>query len=53
MADQFTTKPVGLIHDLKIYVHDIPYVTIFHVLQNNVVDISYSNAARETMVEGC
>jgi hypothetical protein len=28
MAYQITTKPVGLIRDLKIYVHDIPYITI-------------------------
>jgi hypothetical protein len=33
---------VGLIRDLKIYVHDIPYITTFIVLQNSVVDPSYS-----------
>jgi hypothetical protein len=33
---------VGLIKDLKIYVHGIPYITMFTVLQNNVVDSSYS-----------
>ncbi len=42
MADQTITKPVGLIRDLKIYVHDIPYKTTFTVFQNNVVDSSYS-----------
>jgi hypothetical protein len=42
MVNQFTTKPIGLIHDLKIYVHNIPYVTIFNVLQNSVVGTSYS-----------
>ncbi len=42
MADQTTTKPMGLIRDLKIYVHGIPYITMFIVLQNNVVDSSYS-----------
>jgi hypothetical protein len=26
MANQTTTKLVGLIKDLKIYVHDIPYI---------------------------
>jgi hypothetical protein len=36
MAYQTTTKPVGLIRDLNIYVHDIPYVTTCIVLQNNV-----------------
>ncbi len=42
MADQTTTKPMGLIKDLKIYVHDIPYIITFIILQNNVVDSSYS-----------
>jgi hypothetical protein len=42
MIDQTTTKLIGLIKILKIYVHDIPYVTTFIVLQNNVVDFSYS-----------
>jgi hypothetical protein len=32
MANQTTTKPVGLIRDLKIYVHGIPYITMFIVL---------------------
>jgi hypothetical protein len=31
-ANQTTTKPMGLIKDLKIYVHDIPYITTFIVL---------------------
>ncbi len=42
MVDQTTTKPVGLIKDLKIYVHGIPYRTTFIVFQNSVVDSSYS-----------
>jgi hypothetical protein len=42
MADQTTTKPVGLIRDLKIYVHGIPCITTFIVLQNSVVDFNYS-----------
>jgi hypothetical protein len=42
MADQTTIKLVGLIRDLKIYVHGIPYITTFIVLQNSVVDSSYS-----------
>jgi len=40
MANQPTTKPMGLIRDLKIYVHDIFYITTFTILQNNVVDSS-------------
>jgi hypothetical protein len=42
MAYQTTTKLMGLIRDLKIYVHSIPYITMFNVLQNNVLNISYS-----------
>jgi hypothetical protein len=42
MANWTTTKPVGLIKDLKIHVHDIPYIITFIVLQNNVVDFNYS-----------
>jgi hypothetical protein len=42
MANQTTTKPMGLIIDLKIYVHGIPYITTFTALQNSVVDSSYS-----------
>jgi hypothetical protein len=42
IVDQTTTKLVGLITDLKIYVHDIPYITTFIVFQNNVVDFDYS-----------
>jgi hypothetical protein len=33
---------VGLIRNLKIYVHGIPYIFMFTILQNNVVDSSYS-----------
>ncbi len=42
MVDQTTTKLVGLIRDLKICVHDIPYITMFITLHNSVVDSSYS-----------
>jgi hypothetical protein len=42
MANQTTTKPMGLIRDLKIYVHDISYITTFIIFQNNMVDSSYS-----------
>jgi len=42
MVDQITTKPMGLIRNLKIYVHGIPYITTFTVLHNSVVDSSYS-----------
>jgi hypothetical protein len=42
MEGQTTTKPMGLIRDLKIYVHNIPYITTFIMFQNSVVDFSYS-----------
>jgi len=42
MANQTTTKPVGLIRDLKIYVHGIPYIIMFIILHNGAVDSSYS-----------
>ncbi len=42
MAYQTTTKPMGLIRNLKIYVHGIPYIIMFIILQNNVVDSNYS-----------
>ncbi len=38
MVDQITTKPMGLIRDMKIYVHDIPCITMFTILRNNVVE---------------
>ncbi len=41
LVNQTTTKLVGLIRDLKIYVHDIFYITTFTIFQNNVVDYSY------------
>ncbi len=31
-----------MIRDLKIYVHGIPYITMFTLLHNSVVDFSYS-----------
>jgi hypothetical protein len=42
MANQTTTKLMGLIKDLKTYVHGIPYITTFTIFQNSVVDSSYS-----------
>jgi hypothetical protein len=42
MANKKITKLMGLIRDLKIYVHGIPYIIAFTILQNNVVDFNYS-----------
>ncbi len=41
MADYSMTRPLGIIRNLKIHIHGIPYVTTFTILQNNVVDSSY------------
>ncbi len=41
MIDQTTTKLVGLIRDLKIYVHGILYITTFTILYSDVVDFMY------------
>jgi hypothetical protein len=32
MVNQNTTKPIGLIKDLKMYVHGIPYIATFIIL---------------------
>jgi len=42
MVDQTTIKLVGLIRDLKIYVHNILYIITFIVFQNSMEDSSYS-----------
>jgi hypothetical protein len=47
MVDQTIAKPLGLINDLKIFVYGIPYTITFTVINNNVLDSSYS------MLLGC
>ncbi len=42
LIDQNITKPLGIIINLKIQIHHIPYVAAFTILQNSVVDYSYS-----------
>jgi hypothetical protein len=41
MADQTIVKPLGIIKDLKIFVHEIPYVVTFIVIHSNVMNFSY------------
>jgi hypothetical protein len=41
MANQTIAKPLGLIRDLKIFVHGIPYIITFTVINNNVLDLCY------------
>jgi hypothetical protein len=43
MVDQTITKPVGLIMDIKILIHGIPYITTFMVMKHNVLDSKYSH----------
>jgi hypothetical protein len=42
MVDQTIAKSLGLIRDLKIFVHGIPYTITFIVINSNVMDSSYS-----------
>jgi hypothetical protein len=42
MVDQTITKPVGFIKDLKIHIHGIPYMAMFTIIKNNVLDSNYS-----------
>jgi hypothetical protein len=42
MSDQTIAKSFGLIRDLKIFIHGIPYLVTFIVINNNVMDSSYS-----------
>ncbi len=46
MANQTIAKPLGLIKDLKIFVHGIPYTITFNVINNNVLDSSCSMLLR-------
>ncbi len=41
VVDQITTELVGLIKDMKIYVHGMPYITTFIILHNSVVDFCF------------
>jgi len=41
MANQSLTKPIGIIRNLKIHIHGIPYIATFTVMQNNMLDGSY------------
>jgi hypothetical protein len=41
MANQTITKPLGLMKDLKIYVHGIPYAITITMIQSSVLDFNY------------
>jgi hypothetical protein len=38
MVNQIIAKPLGLIKDLIIFVHGIPYVMTFIIIQSSVLD---------------
>jgi hypothetical protein len=41
MANQTITKPLGFIRDLKIFVHGIPYIVTFIVINSGVINSNY------------
>jgi len=41
MLYQTTIKQVGLVKDLKIQIHGIPYIFSFVVIDNNVTNVSF------------
>jgi hypothetical protein len=47
MVNQIVVKPLGLIKNLRILVHGIPYAMTFTIIQSNVLKFSYS------MLLGC
>jgi hypothetical protein len=53
MVDQTIAKPLGFIRDLKIFVHGIPYMVTFTIINNNVLDFNYSMLLGMPMVERC
>ncbi len=42
MVDHNMAKPLGVIRNLRIHIHGIPYVATYTVLINSVVDFKYS-----------
>jgi hypothetical protein len=50
MVNQTTTKLVGLIKDLKIFIHEIPYTMTFTRMQNNLLDSTYFITIRNNIL---
>lgn len=42
MVDQTIATPLGLIKDLKILIHEIPYTLTFTMIQSSVLNSNYS-----------
>jgi hypothetical protein len=53
MEDQTINKPIGLIKDLKIHIHGIPYIAMFKIMKNNVLDFNYSMLGRPWLCNAC
>jgi len=47
MGNQIIAKPLAFIRDLKIFVHGIPYIVTFIVINSSVINFSHS------MLLGC
>jgi hypothetical protein len=46
MANQIITKPLGLIKDLKIFVHGISYTITSIIIDSSVINFNYSMLLR-------
>jgi hypothetical protein len=46
MPNQTIAKPLGLIMYLKIFIHNIPYIITFIIINSSVIDSSYSMLLR-------
>jgi hypothetical protein len=53
MVNQTIVKPLGLIKDLRIFVHGIPYVVTFTVIQSSVLNSSYFMLLSHPLNKGC
>jgi hypothetical protein len=53
MADQTVAKPLGMIKDLKILIHGIPYEVTFTLKQSSVLDSSYLMLLGCPWLKGC
>jgi hypothetical protein len=42
MTNQSMTRPLGIIRNLKIHIHGIPYIATLIILKTNVVNYNYS-----------
>jgi hypothetical protein len=51
MADQTIAKPLGLIKDLKILIHEIPYVMTFTIIQ--YIRLKVLHDVKSSLAKGC